>query len=359
MGAIRTTAAVVLFMVGSVVMVIGMQACVQSSVSGSVPIGPGLTIVLGVIIAVLAPAVARSPGLFSAPCALALDAQGNVYVADSGNHRIQKLSPTGQPLSRWGSKGSGRGQLATPLGVAIDAQGNIYVADSGNHRIQKLSSSGQPLAEWGSRGSGPGQFTVPVGVAVDAQGNIYVADAGNSRIQQLSPTGEPLAQWGTFAAHSGQPLGSASFAEQYLARQGLTFPTSVAIDTHGRVYVAQRDHRVQKLSPTGQVLAEWGTGSSGSEPGQFDGPKGVAVDAQGNIYVADTGNSRIQLLSPGGHALAQWGTDSRGSEPGQFDRPEGVAVDARGNIYIADTGNSRIQALSPSGQALKEWAQMR
>src|SRR5688572_20151687 len=110
------------------------------------------------------------PGQFDSPFGVAVDAEGNVYVADTGNHRIQKLSAAGQPLAQWG----GPGHFMQPLGLALDDQGNVYVADTGNDRIQKLSSAGEPLAVWGGPGTGPGQFASPTGVAVDRQGNVYV-----------------------------------------------------------------------------------------------------------------------------------------------------------------------------------------
>ena len=145
-----------------------------------------------------------APGQFKSPSGVAVDGAGNLYVADSGNHRIQKLSPTGEPLAQWGTEGSAAGQFFQPGGVAVDSDGNIYVADGSlfggpNSRIQQLSANGEPMAEWGTRGSAPGQFRAPQGIAVDGVGNIFVADTLNDRIQKLTAgrlprTGGPPAE---------------------------------------------------------------------------------------------------------------------------------------------------------------------
>lgn len=133
-------------------------------------------------------------------CNATLDKQGNLFVPDKGTHRILKYAPSGQLAAQWGTKGSGPGQfdfgIAGGAYLAIDAEGNILVADSGNSRLQKLSPTGQPLAQWGSKGSKPGEFDQPMGLAIDAQGNIFVADMANARVQKLSPAGQPLGSVG-------------------------------------------------------------------------------------------------------------------------------------------------------------------
>lgn len=318
-------------------------------------------------------AVANVAGL-AYPAGIATDRGGNLYLADTGNDRIQKLSPQGVPLVAWGVKGSGPAQFRSPDGLALDGQGNIFVADTHNNRIQKLSPRGKPLAQWGTYGSGPGQFSLPEDVALDGRRNIYVTDSGNNRIQKLSPGGRPLAQWGA----SGQ----------------FDRPVGIALDRHGNVYVADYGHaRIQKFSPQGRPLAQWGSFGSGRR--QLNRPEGLALDRAGDVYVADTGNHRIVELSPQGRPLAigpshrqvayitpgrvtvgarghvyasdfanshilELGPQLRlrgqlgvfGTIPQLLASPHGVAVDPRGDVYITDPLNGRIQKRSPTGHVL-------
>ncbi len=133
---------------------------------------------------------------------MATDAAGNVYAADTSNHRIQKFTGSGTFLTQWGSYGNGDGQFRQPHGVAVDASGDVYVADTGNHRIQKFTGTGAYLTQWGSYGSGNGQFSQPWGVAIHATGDVYVVDTNNDRIQVFGvlPTPTTSTTWGRLKA---------------------------------------------------------------------------------------------------------------------------------------------------------------
>ena len=269
------------------------------------------------------------PCQFSSPHAVALDPQGNMYVADTMNNRVQKLSPAGEPVAEWGTTGQRGGEYRSPRGLTVDPSGHVLVADSQNHRIQRLSAEGQPLAQWGEQGAKPAQFRAPSGVAVDAVGDIYVADTGNHRIQKFSTDGELLAMWGSNGDGPGE----------------FRAPVGITLDDAGWVYITDSgNHRVQKLTPNGEPSGQWG--EEGAEPGQFRNPSGIALDGRGRIYVADTWNNRIQELSPEGEPLSQWGLQVAGQQ-GQFSDPYGVAVDERNHVFVADTGNHRIHKLHP------------
>jgi tripartite motif-containing protein 71 len=293
---------------------------------------------------------------FDKPHGVAVDSSGNVYVADTGNDRIQKFSGNGTFISRWGISCTSypiqdlpcqnplNGDFNSPNGIAVDSSGNVYVADTGNDRIQKFSGNGTFISKWGSLcdlstnigcngeptsflDRGAGQFLNPTGLAVDStSGNVYVADYGNDRIQKFTSTGKFLKQWG----FEGQLDGY------------FTAPTSIAVDSiSGNVYVADTgNNRIQEFTSAGLFVAKWG--SSGSADGLLVGPSGVAVDSNsGKVYIADYGNNRIQVFSRDGVFITKWGSFGFGNF--QFAAPRGVAVDSSsGNVFVADILQNRI-----------------
>jgi DNA-binding beta-propeller fold protein YncE len=231
----------------------------------------------------------KKPGFLVSPAGLAMSPEGDLWVADAGNHRIQKLralreditAVLGQPLAVVGRRGSRPGELESPAGLAVDSRGNLYVADRGNHRIQKLSPQGKPLAAWGSRGAEPGHFESPAGIAVGPKDLVYVADTGNHRVQVFDASGRLLRTWGSRGKGAGQ----------------LESPQGVAVDAAGRVYVADTGNdRIQKFDPSGRALAT--AGCPGTKSGELRRPVAVALDRDGYLYVVDAGNHRIQKLGP-------------------------------------------------------------
>ena len=249
-------------------------------------------------------------------------------------------------LKIWGSNGAGDGQFVAPRSLAVGPDGLIYVADSGNHRIQVFDQEGKFLLKWGGEGSGPGQFNEPWGIAVSPEGEVFVADTWNHRIQVFRPTGQFLREFGTFA---NVQQGDVQFEPgKFWGPRGLAF------DPAGNLYVADTGNkRIQKLTPGGQFLQTWGGG--GIIPGSFEEPTGVDVNAQGNIYVADTWNRRIQKFDANFTPLAQWEVKGWESE-GIFNKPS-VAVDKLGNVYISDPEGYRIIVYTPEGEIKGTWGQ--
>jgi tripartite motif-containing protein 71 len=275
-------------------------------------------------------------GKFSSLWGITADSNDNIYVSDSSHHRIQKFDSFGNFITKWGSYGTGDGQLYYPEGMAIDSNNNVYVADSYNHRIQKFDSSGNFLTKWGSNGSGDGQFSKPFGVAVDSNNNIYVADTYNNRIQKFDSSGNFLTKWGSYGT------GNSQFKYAY----------GVGIDSSNNVYVVDRsNNRIQKFDSSGNFLTKWG--SSGSGDGQFNYPRRIAADVNNNIYITDTSNQRIQKFDSSGNFITKWG--SSGSGDGQFNSPYDITSDSNNNVYVTDSTNQRVQKFDSSGNFITKW----
>ncbi len=221
-------------------------------------------------------------GRFYQPAGIAVASDGNVYVVDSGNNRIQKFDSHGNFLIQWGSPGIGSGNFRNPTEVAVDAKGCVYVADSGNNRIQKFDGNGKLLTKWGGIGSEKGQFSNPEGVTVDQYSNVYVADTGNRRVQIFESDG-------TFI----------TTLEGDGAREGAFHPSGVAVDLDGNIYVADSQQGlIKKYDIEKNFLTQWG--SYGIKEEAFSNLSAVAVDSGGNVYAAEAGRNSIQEFDKGG-----------------------------------------------------------
>lgn len=299
---------------------------------------------------------------FFNPRGVAVDAQGNVYVADAvGSHRIRKISPAGvvTTLAGNGIQGyaDGNGTLAkfaSPSAVAVDAQGNVYVGDQINHCIRKISPAGivSTFAGNGIAGFADGtgsaaQFNAPQGVALDGQGNLYVADVLNHLIRKISPSGAVTTLAGT--GKQGYADGNGTLAQ-------FSGPIGLTVDKQSNVYVADLGNdRIRKISPAG-VVSTLAGGSFGFAEGsgaaaQFRHPYGVVADNQNNVYVADMQNNRIRKITPSGVVSTVAGLDAPGNNDGdasvaKFYSPMSIAIDSHGNLYVADATNVRIRKIT-------------
>ncbi len=280
-------------------------------------------------------AAGSGQGQFNSPEGVALAPDGRLIVADTGNDRVQRLGADGTQPEVWGTRGSTAGQFSEPRGLAVDAAGNLYVADRGNNRVQKLAPDGQVLAIYDDADSAPGGFNKPTAVALDAAGNLYVADTDNNRVQIRDAASGAWTAWGSYGEEPG----------------GLFFPTGIAVGPDGLVYLADVfRNRVQRFTRTGEYRGLFGRPGnlSGSGPGEFNGPQGLAFDAAGNLYVTEVYSQRVQRRSPTGEWTIIGG-------PAQFGNLDGVATDAAGNFYIADTCRDRIQKRTGDGALIALW----
>jgi len=304
----------------------------------------------------------KQQAAFNAPTGIAINADGLMFVADKQNNAIRLLTPQGvvSTIAGTGALGFSNTKGAVtfdfPNGVAADNLGHVYVADQDNSTIRLIdiaagatsSFAGNGRAGYINASDTAARFNVPAGVAIDALGNIYVADNGNNVIRKITSKGGVTTLAGSGKRGSANATGlDASFNQ----------PQALAVDANGNVFVADEGNNlIRKITPAGVVTTVAGTGGRGNTNGigtaaSFDGPAGIAVDDKGNIYVGDSNNNLIRKIAPDRTVTTVAGTGVAGHNNGAlsaatFNSPQGLVVDRYGRIFVTDTGNNMIRMIT-------------
>jgi RHS repeat-associated protein len=265
-------------------------------------------------------------GQLASPAAIARDASGNLWVADTANNRVEEFSASGTFVRTIGTLGTGNGQLKAPEGVAVDSEGHVWVADTGNNRIEKFTSGGSYMTQYSTP-----LTKSPSGIAFGS-GRLYVSDTGSGRIEEYNSSGTFVGAIGSPGTGNGQ----------------LTSPKGIFVDAAGTIWVADTgNNRVQQFSAAKVFMQKIGTAGTGE--GQMTRPEAVAVGTEGNVFVADAGNSRIDEFGPTGASLGKFGTLGSGEE--NMKGPEGIALDATNEAFVLDTQNNRVEKWIPGSSA--------
>lgn len=301
-----------------------------------------------------------SSAKFHYPSGIALDIAGNLYVSDNANHTIRKITPHGLVSTFAGTGEAGfadgdrlRAKFNSPYGLAIDQQGNLYVGDVANHRIRKISPDGKVTTLAGAkkgfsdRTGGQAKFNHPYGVAVDNNNDVFVADSYNNKIRKITPDGKVTTIAGN--GHDGFVDGSVLQAEFYV-------PIGIVVDADGNIYIGDEGNSsIRKITSDGNVSTLAGNGKFSYSDGvgrnaAFNAPGAIALDAEGNLFVADYFNNSIRKVSPTGNVskiagnLKKGFADGKASEA-QFHYPFGIAVNQEGVIYVGDHFNHRVRMI--------------
>lgn len=287
----------------------------------------------------------ENEGQFNCPTGLAVDSEGNIYVSDSYNYRIQKFDSTGKFLTKW-PVSLVNGQLFPPSRIAIAPKGYIYVGIVYVGSIQKFDSNGKFISKWEAKDCSDtcGEFYSPSDIIFDQEGNMWVTDH-TALFRKFTPDGKFIRAWDT------------SNPKYENCDQSTV---EIVIDSAGYIYGLYRRtpysalwscirpfyciSYIQKFDPNGNLITQWG--SYGSNDGEFkEDAGGIAIDTESNVYVVDSHNNRIQKFDSNGKFLTKWG--SYGNKDGELYFPTDITVDKYGNLYVIDFGNCRIQKFSP------------
>ncbi len=301
-------------------------------------------------------------GKFDDPVGIAVDNDGFVYVVDTNNSRIQKFDQNGKYTGQWYLKSDGitggSGTFNTPKSIVVDANNVIFVAIDvpirmqglGSGRVVKFTTSGK-IINWDETKEGTEDFLQwkdedPIILATNKLGDLFVAKTGWRGIEKFNSSGELVSQWGSYNAAEWQ----------------FNYVNAVAVDNHSNTYTViyvsdSGNNRIQKFDSNGHYILQWG--SAGQKDGQFIDPGNIAVDRNGNVYVADSGNRRIQKFTAAGEFITKWGNEV-GEWPGlthkegHFEGPSGLVIDNEGNIFVSDI-TRRIQKFDSNGKFLKQF----
>src|SRR3990167_5483931 len=238
-----------------------------------------------------------APGEFNNPHNIAFDSDGNLWVAEFGNHRLQRMDKDTGAWSVIGKEGIEPDEFKDPRSIAFDSEGNLWVADWTNNRLQMMDKDTKEWSVMGKKGTEPGEFDRPIGIAFDSDGNMWVADSGNHRLQRMD---KDTGKWSV-------------------------------VGEHGTVAMLR--------------------GLLNSSPGEFNYPRNIAFDSEGNLWVVEWGNHRLQRMDKDTGAWSVIGKE--GIEPGEFKRPHGIAFDSEGNLWVAEFGNHRLQVHRNPGQLVQ------
>lgn len=294
---------------------------------GAAQPGPGGTTILGKTTA--------GSSLLAEPRGVALAADGTIYTIDSFAARVTAFRPDGTVAYQWGKKGTGDGEFAEPWGIAVAPNGDVYVADTWNHRVQHFDRTGKFLGKWGGfvdakgqLGVEPGNFWGPRDVVVTPSGNVLVSDAGNKRVQVFDLAGKYITMFGGDGTDPGK----------------LKEPVGLAADASGNVYVADTwNRRIQKFDSRYQPVAQipvsgWESQSVANKPYLAAGP-------DGRILYSVPEKNQVVILGPDGRQEAS--LPPLGTEAASLKSPVGVAVSKQGEVFVADSGNTRLIEYSP------------
>ena len=258
---------------------------------------------------------------------MTIDADDRLYIVDM-TARIQVYDAAGNYLRGWQTPVHVNGR---PTGISIGRDGRILVADTHYFRVLSYTPTGELIESrtiGGEHGHEPGQFGFVTDAVEDAAGNVYVSEYGEfDRIQKFSPSGKFLKQWGSHGSEPGQ----------------FVRPQSLEIDERGQIWVADAcNHRIQVFNADGELVKIWG--QPGAEIGQLYYPYSVVLDGRGHVYVCEYGNHRVQKFDLDGHSLGCWG--AHGREAGQMHNPWAIVCDRKGKIHVLDSNNHRVQRIT-------------